>query len=186
MRDQKATAVVGVFHDRDQLEKALQALQSEGFDRSQLSLLESRSSADRAIRGEALDTGDDVRHEPVDRGELGNLQGIAAGIPTYLGAVLAAGVTVASGGALAGVAIAALAGGIGGGAVGVTAARMLSDNLEEPYEQELSKGGILLLVWLRDPEQAGKARAVLGQWGADAVRDYEADSTTATGVLTPG
>ena len=63
------------------------------------------------------------------------------------------------------------------------AARMLSDNLEEPYERELAKGGVLLLVWLRGPEQAGRARALLGEWGADAVRDYEADAEIPTGVL---
>lgn len=185
MADRDSTAVVGVFHDRDRLEKALQALQSEGFDRSQLSLLESAGTAEKALRGGALDTGEAVRHEPVDRGELGNLQGMAAGIPAYLGAVLAAGVTVASGGALAGVAIAALAGGVGGGALGATAARMLSDNLEEPYEQELAGGGVLLLVWLRAPEQADKARTILAQWGAEAVRAYRSDAATPEGVLTP-
>lgn len=185
MPGQDSNAVVGVFHDRDRLEQALQALQSKGFDRSQLSLLESGISAQRAIRGEALQTGDAVRHEPVDRGELGNLQGMAAGIPTYLGAVLAAGVTVASGGTLAGVAIAALAGGLGGGAVGVTAARVLSDNLEETYDEELAKGGVMLLVWLRDPDQAAKARGLLEQWGATAVRDYTSRRDTPTGVLSP-
>ncbi len=185
MPERDSSAVVGVFHDRGRLEKALQALQSGGFDRSQLSLLESGSTAEHAIRGEALETGDAVRHEPLDRGELGNLKGMAAGIPTYLGAVLAAGVTVASGGTLAGVAIAALIGGVGGGAVGVTAARLLGDNLEEPFEDELARGGVLLLVWLRQPEQAAKARRLLGQWGATAVRDYASSAGTPTGVLSP-
>ncbi|HMR34419.1 MAG TPA: hypothetical protein PKA13_25455 [Geminicoccaceae bacterium] len=178
-------AVVGVFHDRGQLEKALQALQSDGFDRSQLSLLESGSTAERAIRGESLETGDAVRREPVDRGDMGNLEGMAAGIPTYLGAVLAAGVTVASGGTLAGVAIAALLGGVGGGAVGVTAARLLSDAIEEPFEEELARGGVLLMVWLREPGQAAEARRLLEQWGATVVRDYVTSADTPTGVLSP-
>lgn len=185
MAADESAAVVAVFRDRDRLEKALQALQSEGFDRSQLSVLESGVSADRAIRGETLQTGDAVRHDPVDRADVGNLQGIATGIPAYLGAVLTAGVTVASGGTLAGVAIAALAGGLGGGAVGATAARVLSDSLEEPYEQELSKGGVLALVWLRDAGQAPKARALLQDWGGEAVRDYRSDPATPTGVLSP-
>lgn len=185
MTADESAAVVAVFRDRDRLEKALQTLQSEGFDRSQLSVLESGVSADRAIRGGTLQTDDAVRHDPVDRADVGNLRGMAAGIPAYLGAVLAAGVTVASGGTLAGVAIAALAGGLGGGAVGATAARVLSDNLEEPYEQELSKGGVLVLVWLRDAAQASKARALLQEWGGEAIRDYRSDPSTPTGVLSP-
>jgi hypothetical protein len=185
MPDHSSTAVVAVFSDRDRLEKALEALQSAGFDRSQLNLLESADTAHRAIRGRALETGDAVRHVPVDRADVGNLQGMAGGIPAYLGAVLAAGVTVASGGTLAGVAIAALAGGVGGGAVGVSAARLLRDNLEEPYEQELGKGGMLAMVWLRGPEQAPKAHEILRHWGGQAVRDYSSDPDTPTGVLSP-
>jgi hypothetical protein len=121
-------------------------------------VLESGISADRAIRGEKLQTGDAVRHEPIDRADVGNLQGMAAGIPAYLGAVLAA---------------------------GVTAARMLSDNLEEPYERELAKGGVLVLVWLRDAGQEPEARALLQEWGGEAVRSYRSDPAIPTGVLSP-
>ena len=185
MPDMGSAAVIGVFDDRDQLEKALQALQSEGFDRSQLSLLESAVSAGRALRGETLETGDEVSRLPVDRADVGNLQGIAAGIPAYVGAVLAAGITVASGGTLAGVAIAALAGGAGAGAAGATAAGLLRSNLEEPYTEELAKGGVLLMVWLRGPEEGAKARTILDEWGAQAVRDYVSEPDTPVGVLTP-
>jgi hypothetical protein len=61
----------------------------------------------------------------------------------------------------------------------------LRDNLEEPYEQELSKGGVLLMVWLRDPEQAPKAHEILRRWGGRAVRDYTSEPDTPTGVLSP-
>ena len=115
--------VVGVFHDRGDLEKAMDALEGSGIQRPQMSLLGTREAVEaklglplREMQEKpqvAADPGT-PRQEPIKRDEAGTLTGMMASIPAYAGAVLAAGVTAASGGALAGVAVAALAGAAGG------------------------------------------------------------------------
>jgi hypothetical protein len=172
-------AVVGIFHDRDQLEQGIEQLQSFGINGAQISLLTTRADVEAALEGEHLDAPEEAQKRPVDRSELGNLQGLVGSIPAYLGAVLAAGVTVASGGTLAGVAIAALAGGIGGGAVGAGAATYLTANLDQDYNEHLERGGILALVWLAEPEQRDRVHAILSEFGATDIRDYTADADPA-------
>jgi hypothetical protein len=88
---------------------------------------------------------------------------LLAGIPAYLGATLAAGVTVASGGALAGVAVAALLGGAGGGLLGASAAGAMRDGVEESYADQLEKGGFLLLVLPRKPDDVATAKRILSE-----------------------
>jgi hypothetical protein len=88
---------------------------------------------------------------------------LLAGMPAYIGAVLAAGVAVASGGTLAGVAVAALLGGAGGGAVGAGAAGWFRGSVEETYARQLDQGGILLLVHPRAEDDVRHAQEVLAR-----------------------
>lgn len=172
--------VVGVFHDRGELEKAMDALEGKGIDRSQLSLLGTGEAVEaklglplREVEGHpeataAAEAGTPVE-EPIKRDEAGNITGLLAGIPTYVGAVAAAGVTAASGGALAGVAVAALAGAAGGGALGASAAGFFNEQVDAAYEEQLKAGGILLIVTLKHPGEAGAAKAVLQEHAAEKV-----------------
>ena len=95
--------------------------------------------------------------------EKQNMTPLLAGMPAYIGAVLAAGVTVASGGTLAGVAVAALLGGAGGGAVGAGAAGWFRGSVEETYARQLDQGGILLLVHPRSEDDVRHAQEVLAR-----------------------
>ena len=166
-------AVVGVFRDRDRLEKALEGLQSNGFNRSQLSILATDRPASEAVRSGSFPISEERQEKPIDRAELGNVQGLAGAIPAYLGAVIAAGVTVASGGALAGVAIAALA----GGAAGVGAARMLREDLDSTYEEQLATGGIILIAWTRHAGDEDTARRIMAECGATDIAPIVTDPT---------
>jgi hypothetical protein len=172
--------VVGVFHDRDTLEKAMDALEGQGIDRSQLSLLGTGEAVEAKLglplrevhqdaEGPAAGAADAPTQEPIKRDEAGNITGLLAGIPTYIGATLAAGVTAASGGALAGVAVAALVGAAGGGAVGAGAAGFFNSQVDAAYEEQLKAGGILLIVSLKHPGEAGAAKAVLKEHAAEKV-----------------
>jgi hypothetical protein len=172
--------IVGVFHDRGELEKAMDALEGHGIDRSQLSLLGTREAVEsrlglpmREVEAHPAQAAAEApRQEPIKRDEAGNLTGMMAGIPTYIGAVLAAGVTAASGGALAGVAVAAIAGGAGGGAIGATAARIFNESVDQSYEEQLREGGILLFVTLKHPGEAGAAKRVLAEHAARNVETH--------------
>jgi hypothetical protein len=160
------TEIIGVFHDRDAVERAIETLQSHGIERGQLTIL-GTADAVRERLGMTVDapgssaTADE--QAPVDKSEEQNITPLLAGVPLYLGAVLAAGVTVASGGTLAGAAVAALAGAAGGGLVGGSAAGLFRGQVESGYEEQLAKGGILLLVHPRTAEDLDNAKAVLAR-----------------------
>jgi hypothetical protein len=157
--------IIGVFHDRGAVEEAIEALQSHGLERGQLAIL-GTADAVRERLGLPIEepgAGNADVQAPVDGSEKQNMTPLLAGVPAYLGAVLAAGVTVASGGALAGAAVAALAGAAGGGALGGAAAGLFRGQVESSYEEQLAKGGILLLVHPRKPEDVETAKAILGR-----------------------
>ena len=165
MSEAPQVQIVGVFHDREAVEKAIETLQSRGIERSQLALL---GSAD-AVRGQLglpVAAGSPRVAEaeaPVDESDEQNMTPLLAGVPAYLGAVLAAGVAVASGGTLAGAAVAALLGGAGGGVLGTGAAGLFRGGVERSYEEQLAAGGILLLIHPRSEEDLVTARAVLAE-----------------------
>lgn len=158
--------IIGVFHDRAALERAIEMLQSNGIERSQLTILgsadavRSRLGLTVAAGPSAGSTGESA---PVDQSEEQNMTPLLAGLPTYVGAVLAAGVAVASGGTLAGAAVAALLGGAGGGVLGAGAAGAFRGSVEDGYQEQLAKGGILLLVHPRSDDDVARARSVLAE-----------------------
>ena len=174
MVEQGKHAVIGVFPDRAGVERAIEALQSRGFNQAQLNLL--AAAPEKAAAGEIGQPTESAQKDALDREDSANVPPLVAGIPAYLGAVLAAGVTVASGGALAGVAIAALAGGAGGQAAGAGAARLFQDNVDSTYDEQLRRGGMVLMARLWSPGDAETARAVMREHGATSVTDHTPDT----------
>lgn len=163
MSEAPGMQVLGAFKDREALETAIQMLQSHGIDRSQLTVLGSEDTMREQLGLEVSQPDSPARQleAPVDKSEKQNITPLLAGVPLYAGAVLAAGLTVASGGTLAVAAAAALAGAAGGGALGVGAAGALRSAVEETYEDQLRKGGVVLLVAPRTPEDLESARRIL-------------------------
>jgi hypothetical protein len=157
--------IIGVFRDRDAVERAIDTLQSQGIERGQLTILGTADAVRERLGLEvgAPGTANADSQAPVDKSEEQNMTPLLAGVPAYLGAALAAGATVASGGALAGAAVAALAGAAGGGALGGAAAGLFRGQVEGSYEEQLAKGGILLLVHPRSPEDAETAKSILAR-----------------------
>ena len=170
--------VVGVFHDRGDLEKAMDALEGSGIQRPQMSLLGTKEAVESKLGLPLREVGQDPeaaadpatpRQEPIKRDEAGSLSGMMTMLPAYVGATLAAGATVASGGALAGVAVAAIAGAAGAGAAGAAGARLFNDSIDQAYEEQLKAGGIVLIVTLTDPGQANTVKRVLQEQAAKGV-----------------
>jgi hypothetical protein len=170
--------IVGIFHDRGDLERAMDALEGSGIQRPQMSLLGTKEAVEAKLglplrevqeKPQAAADPGTPRQEPIKRDEAGTLTGMMASIPAYAGAVLAAGVTAASGGALAGVAVAALAGAAAGGAAGGSAGRLFDDSVDRAYDEQLRAGGICLIVALKDPGQANTVKRVLEEHAAKRV-----------------
>ena len=173
--------VIGVFHDRADLERATRALEGAGIDRSRLSLLGTPEAAGAGLglplREPEVSPGGAVaevtrKEGPDKRDGARDVAGLVGGVPTYIGATLAAGAVAASGGALAPVAAAAVAGAAGGGAAGGALAGMLPDDPPAAlsYEEELRDGGVLLFVALEYAGHVGEAKRVLEEHGARSVK----------------
>jgi hypothetical protein len=170
---------VGVFHDRDALENAVEDLLNAGFDRSEISLLAGEQAVEQKLghayrKVQELEDDDAVPRAAFvgdhsrALGRVGMIGGLA-----YIGAVAAAGAVVASGGALAATIVAAAIAGGGGGLLGGWAARLLGRDRAEKLQRQLDHGGLLLWVALRDEGHEGRALAILRQRGADDVHVHE-------------
>jgi hypothetical protein len=166
---------VGVFHDAERLEDAIDALQRAGFDRAQLNLVASRAAAERKL-GRPIDDLHELEDEPlipfasgVDRHELAEGQAAVTAGLAGLGSLVAIGTMVATGGSLALVlGVGALAGGLGGG-LGAPLARALGARHAATIRAQLDRGGLLLWAMLRDPVQERRAVAILEAHGAEDV-----------------
>ncbi len=170
---------VGVFHDPLRLEEAIIALQEAGFDRSQINLLSSLEAAERKLGRPVKDVREledepEIPHgAPIDRHELAEGQAALTAGLAGLGSLVAIGTVVATGGGLGFLlAAAALAGGIGGG-IGAFLAKYLGDRHAQVIRAQLERGGLLLWVTLRDPEQERRAVAILEKHGAEDVHVHE-------------
>ncbi len=170
---------VGVFHDRNGLQNAVEDLLNAGFDRSELSLLAGAQAIEQKL-GHAYqkvqELADDasvpraafVGNHSLSIGRIGIIGGLA-----YVGATVAAGAVVASGGALAATIVAAICAGGGGGLVGAWTARLLGRDQAKRLRDQLDHGGLLLWVALRDDDHERRALAILSQSGADDVHAHE-------------
>jgi hypothetical protein len=170
---------VGVFHDRDALQNAVEDLLKAGFDRSEISLLAGEQAVEQKL-GHAYQKVQELEDDAVvpraafvgnhslALGRVGMIGGLA-----YVGATVAAGAVVASGGALAATIVAAVLAGGGGGLLGGWAARLLGRDRAETLRRQLDHGGLLLWVGLRDEAHERRALAVLKESGADDVHVHE-------------
>lgn len=170
---------VGVFHDREAFQNAVEDLMSAGFDRSELSLLAGERTIEEKL-GHAYRRVQELEDEPtvpravyvenhsLAEGRTGVIGGLA-----YIGAVVGAGAVVASGGTLAAaVAAAAIAGG-GSGLIGGWLARFLGRDYAQALQEQLEHGGLLLWVHLRDPAHEQRAIEILKRNGAEDVHVHE-------------
>jgi hypothetical protein len=170
---------VGVFHDAESFQNAVEDLLKAGFDRSELSLLAGARAIEQKL-GHAYQKIQELEDDPtVPRAAyVGNHSlaigrtGIIGGL-AYIGAVVGAGAVVASGGTLAAVITAAAIAGGGGGLLGGWAAGFLGRDQAQALQQQLDHGGLLLWVHVRDAAHAERATEILTSNGAEDVHVHE-------------
>lgn len=155
---------VGIFHDPEELQSAIDELLSTGFHRAQLSLLASEQAVMEKLSHRyrrVHDLADDPatpRAAYVSTEAIGDAEGAVIGGLMYVGATVATGAVVVSGGTLAAViAAAALAGGAGG-LIGSVLAKWIGHHHAHYLHEQLEHGGILL--WVRTWTTADEERAV--------------------------
>lgn len=183
--DGRVREAVGVFDSAEALQRTVDDLSLAGFERHELSLM-----ADDSILGAGLgrlpassdaakDDASVPRRSHVAPEEVGNAQGMAIGVPAYVGAVIATGAVVATGGTALAAAAAAAVAGAGGGALGTVLSSWLGTKSNDTLNQHLSNGGILLWVNLRNPDREAAARSILQRYSDHPVEVHDIPQTAA-------
>jgi hypothetical protein len=170
---------VGVFHDTEAFQSAIDELLSSGFDRADLSFVGSREAVEqklghsyRSVR-ELEDNADVPTIAYVSTESIGDAEGAIAGALIYVGAVATAGLIIASGGTLAAAIAAATVAGVGGSALGALLDRFVERQHLQRIEEQLVRGGLLLWVHTSDPEHERRAVEVLKRNGGDDVHVHD-------------
>ncbi len=175
---------VGVLPDVPSLEAAIDDLLSAGFDRADISLLATREAIDgkpgqEVERVEELEDDPSVPRWPyVSREGLGAGEGGLIGGLAHIPAVTAAGAVVVTGGALAPAILAGIGAGGAGAAAGAVLARWLGNRYAESYEKQLERGGLLLWVNTREPEDERRATEILSRHGGRDVHVHDMPAST--------
>ncbi|MET0155397.1 MAG: hypothetical protein ABW189_04760 [Rickettsiales bacterium] len=171
---------VGVFGSADALQRAVDALESAGFERRLISVLGSDAALRERfgtveISSQLLEDHPDAPRSPdVKKEELGVGQGVLIGGGMFLGIVAAA---LATGGAALGegatASLALVAGAVGGAAIGAASAKLLGDRYAAFFKRRLDRGGLLLWAATPSPHEEEVAKAILAQCGATDVHVHE-------------
>jgi outer membrane lipoprotein SlyB len=170
---------VGVFHEPDSLQEAIDELLSSGFDRAEISLLASEHAIETKLShryrkvAELEDDPRVPRTAYVSLESIGDAEGGLIGGLMYLGAVAAGGAAVASGGTLAGAFLAAAMAGGAGGLFGSALARLIDFHHADYLQRQLDKGGLLLWVHARDTEHEQRAKRILERHSGEDVHVHE-------------
>ena len=158
---------VGVFTSVNDLQEAIDELQSSGFHRAELSLLGSEEAVNERLGGgfasiRAVEQDPAVpRTAYVSPEAIGDAQGGIVGGLAYAGATVAAGAVVVSGGAIVAAIVAATLVGGAGGIVGALLAKWLGDNHAHYLQTQIDHGGLLLWVRTRDTKAEELAMDIL-------------------------
>jgi hypothetical protein len=166
---------VGIFHDPEALQSAIDELLSSGFHRAELSLLASELAVQEKLghRFTKVDgLADDVtvpRSAYVATEDIGDAEGGIIGGLVYVGATVAAGAVVASGGTLLAVIASAVLLGGAGGLIGSVLAKMLGDHHARHLEEQIDRGGLLLWVRVWDAAKEERAVGILKKFSAEQV-----------------
>jgi len=158
-------SVFGVYANRTQVERAVDALRESGFSNNDVSVLlpENEKSSDKltehptkAPEGAATGAGSGA----LVGGALGWLVGMGALVIPGLGPFLAAGPLVAT-------LVGAGAGGAFGGVTGALVGMGIPEAEAKIYHERMLTGGTLIVVHCDSTEREQKARAILLDTGAE-------------------
>ncbi len=172
-----AQTLLGVFAGRGDAEGAINALEADGYNPKDISIMMRNSDEAQVV---AENTGANVAEGAVSGattgGVLGGLAGLLIGIGAItipgVGALLIGGPLAAAlglGGAAATTVSGAVTGALAGGLVGALVNLGVPEEDARVYEQRIKEGAILVAVPVREGRES-EARQILEDHGADQVR----------------
>ena len=170
---------VGIFQSAEEMEAAIEDLEENGFDRSEISLLASEKAVIAKL-GHAYAGVEVLEDDPatprtmfVSTESVGDAKGAVLGGLVYVGALAAAGFAVASGGAFGAILTAAALGGTSGGVIGSVLAGLIGEHHANYLQEQLDRGGLILWVRTRDDVHELRATDVLKYHGASDVHVHD-------------
>lgn len=170
---------VGVFRDPDDLQAAVEDLQSHGFMQQELSVLAGESTIQeklghlyRRVRS-AEDDPKAPRTVFVPIENINIAKGVVIGVPLFLAATTAAGAVVASGGAILEAIMLASAAGAFGAGIGSMLATFIGKHRAKYLQEQINRGGLLLWVNLRSEEMEKRAKKILLKHSARDVHVHD-------------
>jgi VIT1/CCC1 family predicted Fe2+/Mn2+ transporter len=161
-RTKQIREVVGVFDNLATLQSAIDELLTDGFDRSDISLLaEEKAVAPKSGSRRAVELEDDERaprlpyieSESLSEGKASLIGGLF-----YIGAFVGAGALTAAGGILASPIVAGALTGSVAGLAGLVLSKLIGDRQVKWMVSQLEKGGLLL--WARTWTEEREREAV--------------------------
>jgi hypothetical protein len=176
----KNTAVFGIYTDRSNVDRAVEAFKAAGFSNNDVSALfpENKGTKDfahekstKAPEGATTGAGTGA----LLGGGLGWLAGIGALAIPSLGPFIAAGPIMA---ALAGAGVGGAVGGLSGALVGMG----IPEYEAKRYEGRVKDGGILLSVHSDSSDETKRAKEILQQTGAQDISSTGESSGDKTGA----
>ena len=175
---------VGVFHDADDFQAAIDELLTAGFDHADVSVLASRAQVESKL-GRRVDRLDQLADDPsapraayVSTESRGDAMGVAIGAGGYLAAVAAGVGIIAAGGSLLGAVIAAAMAGIAGGLLGSVLADIIKRSHDSLVADQLAHGGLVLWVHTRDADRERRAKEILTGNSATGVHVHVLPAST--------
>ena len=158
---------VGVFNDIASLRSAADKLMMSGFDRADLSVLDSQRKVEDGL-GHGYEKVADLEDDPFvpTRAYFGPdslVEGATAlvGVLVFVGAVAGAAPVIAADGSTVSAILSALLGGAAGGAIGGGGAYLIRKRYTDNLLAQMAHGGIPLWVRTADPAHEEKACDVL-------------------------
>jgi hypothetical protein len=174
-----AREAVGVFSDFDALEAAIDELEVSGFDRAAVSVLASDKKVKERMDNlypNIVEIEDDRRAPGAAFSEKDSrIEGEAAavGIPFYIGCVAAAAVAAGTGGLAVPTIGTIIIGAAAGGGLGALLAGAIARHHSESVSKQLSRGGTVVWVSVRDENAEKRAGQILTKAGARDVHVHE-------------
>ena len=171
--------VAGVVRTPEVLEKVVDALELNGFDRADIDVMADVETIREHFGTvfvpveEFADVPGAPRRAFVHSDDISMARATAFSVLFSIGATVAAMGVVASGGGLAAALAAAAAAGTASGGLGALAARHLGRDRAKLIETMIMEGGVVVWVRVRTEEAERRAEQIMRDGGAEAVRVHE-------------
>lgn len=165
--------VTGIFHDRDEAEKAYGVAHERGYSKDDVNLVMSDETRKRHFTGTTAGKETELGNKAAEGAGIGGAIGgtvgaIAAAIAAIGTTLVLPGIGLVVAGPIAAAVAGAGAGAAGGGLIGALVGWGMPEERVKTYEEGLKNGGILMGVHARDDADATHLQS---QWQAGGGRD---------------